>query len=44
MVCLKYPSQEFPLWLSGNKPDYYPYEVAGLIPGLTQWVEDLLLP
>ena len=32
---------EFPLWLSGNKPNTH--EDVGLIPGLTQWDKDLAL-
>ena len=32
-------SQEFPLWLSSNEPDWYP-RGQGSIPGLTQWVRD----
>ena len=33
---------EFPLWLSSNKPDCI-HEDRGLIPGLRQWVKDLVL-
>ena len=33
---------EFPSWHSGNNPTRN-HEVAGLIPGLTQWVKDLAL-
>ena len=34
---------EFLSWLSGNKSHQYP-EDMGLIPGLAQWVKDLVLP
>ena len=36
--------REFPLWLRGlrTRPDVC--EDVGLIPGLTQWSEDLVLP
>ena len=36
-------SSKFPLWLSGNKPDYHPWG-CGFDPGLAQWVKDLELP
>ena len=32
--------RKFPLWLSGNESHH---EEAGSIPGLAQWVEDLVL-
>ena len=32
--------QEFPLWLSGLRPQHSLQEDAGLIPGLIQWVKD----
>ena len=38
---LKY-SVEFPLWLSGNKLAGI-HEDMGLIPGLVQWLKDLML-
>ena len=31
------------MWLSGLKTQHSIHEDAGLIPGLTQWVEDLTL-
>ena len=34
---------EFLLWLSGLRTQHDLYEDVGLIPGLTQWVEDLAL-
>ena len=34
---------EFPSWRSGNNPTRS-HEVAGMIPGLTQWVTDLAWP
>ena len=34
-------TEELPLWLSGNKPDSS--HDMGSIPGLAQWVKDLLL-
>ena len=33
---------EFPLWLSGNKPNHI-HEDAGLIPGPARWVKHLAL-
>ena len=35
---------EFPLWLSGLRIRCNILEDAGSIPGLTQWVKDLVLP
>ena len=35
--------EEFPSWRSGMNPTRN-REVAGLIPGLAQWVKDLVLP
>ena len=32
---------EFPLWLSRLKTQHSLHEDAGLIPGLTQWLNDL---
>ena len=37
-----YSMQEFPLWLSGNEPNWIQEDVV-LIPGLAQWVKDLAL-
>ena len=35
--------REFPLWFSGNEP-FCIQENSGLIPGLTQWVKDPVMP
>ena len=35
--------EEFLLWLSGLKTQCDLHQDAGLIPGLTQWVKDLVL-
>ena len=35
---------EFPLWLRGKKTRLVSMRIAGLIPGLAQWVKDLALP
>ena len=34
----------FPLWLSRLRTQHTVHEDAGLIPGLSQWVKDLVLP
>ena len=36
-------SWEFLLWLSGIRTRHSVYKDVGLIPGLTQWVKDLVL-
>ena len=36
--------EEFPLWLSGLITGHSIREGAGLIPDLTQWVKDPVLP
>ena len=41
---LKRKRLEFPLWLSELRTRHSISEVAGSIPGLTQWVKDLGLP
>ena len=40
-VIYKFAKQEFPLWHNGNKLNIN--EDVGSIPGLTQWVKDLVL-
>ena len=39
---LKTSFWEFLSWLIGNKPSIH--ENSGLLPGLAQWVKDLVLP
>ena len=36
--------QEFPLWLSVLRSWHCLHEDVGLIPGLSQWIKDLVLP
>ena len=36
--------EEFPLWLSGFRTQQSICEDAGSVPGLAQWVKDLVLP
>ena len=35
---------KFLLWFSGLRARHSVYEDVGLIPGLVQWVKDLVLP
>ena len=44
MSLIKMSLVEFLLWLSGLKTPCSAHEDAGLIPGLDQWVKDLVLP
>ena len=41
---LKKEKEEFLLWLSKLRTRHSVHKDAGLIPGLTQWVNDLVLP
>ena len=40
---IKSLKQTFSLWLIGLETQHSDHEDAGLIPGLTQWVKDLVL-
>ena len=44
VLLAKEEEEEFPLWLSGLRTQHCFCEHLGLIPGLAQWVKDLVLP
>ena len=44
VLLAKEEEEEFPLWLSGLRTQHCFCEHWGLIPGLAQWVKDLVLP
>ena len=49
LFCMTYyntkkPSREFSLWLRGLGTRHSVHEDEGSIPGLTQWVKDLMMP
>ena len=43
-IIKNFPNLEFPLWLSKLRTRHRVSKDAGSIPGLTQWVKDLVVP